>query len=166
MNSQCPKRRHIRLPDFDYSQAGAYCVTICSRNKKCIFGDIVEAEMRLNKLGVLVIACWNELASTYPVVELDYWVLMPNHLHGIVWLQEENFYRKSLSGVIGAFKSISTSRANNVFNRRESLWQRGFFEHIIRDENDLFRIRQYISDNPTQWVVDSENPDFVNTTLL
>ncbi len=159
MNSQYCNRKSARLSGFDYSQAGAYFVTVCSHNKNCIFGRIVDTNMRSNKLGMLVVSAWKELPQRYPFISLDRWVLMPNHFHGIVCLNGDNLNKKSLSEIISAFKAISTSQARKIFNRYSSLWQRGFYEHIIRDDDDLFRVRQYIVDNPVQWAVDSENPD-------
>jgi len=163
MDSQYPKRQSVRLPGFDYAQAGAYFVTVCSYNKKCIFGHITDTHMHLNRLGALVVAAWKELPQMYTFISLDNWVLMPNHFHGIIWLNEKNPDQKSLSKIISAFKSISTSRARKAFDQGGSLWQRSFYEHIIRNQSDLLRIRQYIEDNAAQWAVDRENPDFNRT---
>ena len=154
-----PERKSVRLPGFDYSQAGAYFVTICSYNKKCIFGEIVDARMHLNKRGFIIGDVWKSLESKYTFISLDKWILMPNHIHGIIWLKEENHGRQTLWSVISAFKVISGSAVRKVLAQEKNLWQRSFYEHIIRDESDLLRIRQYISDNPCQWHIDRENPE-------
>lgn len=156
-------RKLLRLEGFDYSQGGAYFVTICAYNKKCIFGHIVDAHMRLNDLGMLVNDVWKQLPKTYLFVSLDNWVIMPNHLHGIIWLKEDCPEKTNLSVIISSFKANSTLQARKGLHQRVNLWQRGFYEHIIRNENDLLRIRQYIEDNPVQWAFDQENPDFVDT---
>jgi putative transposase len=157
--NQLPIRQSIRLQGFDYSQAGAYFVTICSYDRKCIFGNITNCHLQLTEIGSLVIACWKGLAHQYPFISHDTWVLMPNHLHGILWLNNDYSKVKSLGKVVAAFKAMSTSQTRQFVDHKMKLWQRDFFEHIIRDQNDLFRLRQYISDNPTQWTIDVENPD-------
>ncbi len=151
-------RRSIRLPGFDYSQAGAYFVTICSESRRCLFGEISDFRMQPNSLGLLVIDCWTRLANDYPFVSLDMWVLMPNHLHAIIWLASNNPSNKTLSQLIAAFKATSTSCARKALGSQFKLWQRGFFEHIVRNQNDLFRIRDYINTNPISWALDPENP--------
>ena len=155
------KRKSIRLHGFDYSQAGAYFVTICSYEKKCIFGNIVDNQTTLSKTGVFVESFWKQLPNIFSFVSLDNWVIMPNHLHGIVWLGETNHEKQNLSDVVCWFKSRSTLRCIKNFKTKPKLWQRGFYEHIVRDEKDLLRIRQYINDNPVQWAVDSENPEAI-----
>lgn len=153
------RRKLIRIPGFDYSQACTYFVTICSDQKKCIFGHIVGTNMHLNQMGILVASCWKDLSKMYQSVLLDGWVLMPNHLHAIIWLNTNNSEKQRLERLIAAFKARSTSKARRVCDNNINLWQRSFFEHVIRDEDDLMRIRQYIVDNPAQWAVDRENPE-------
>jgi putative transposase len=123
-----------------------------------MFGEIIDFCMDANVVGMLVIACWNRLADDYPFVSLDTFVLMPNHLHGIIWRSSDNPSKKSLSGIVAAFKATSTSHARKTFHPNFKLWQRGFFEHVIWNDNDLFRIREYIAGNPVQWALDPENP--------
>jgi putative transposase len=159
MEINYPTRKQLRLQNFDYSQAGAYFVTICSFNKKCIFGDITGDQAHLNSLGSLVTETWKELTDIYPFVSLDSWVLMPNHFHGVIWLNDDN-PGESLSSIITTFKAVSARRARTVLNRSLYLWQKGFYERIVRNQKDLFRIRQYIKDNPAQWSLDRENPDY------
>jgi putative transposase len=158
MEAKPKTRKSVRLPGFDYSQGGAYFVTICSQNRRCMFGEIADFCMEANAIGMLVTACWNSLSDDYPFVSLDTWVLMPNHLHGIIWLSNDNPSGKTLARIVAAFKAMSTSRVRQALHTNLKLWQRGFFEHIIRDDNDLFRIREYIAVNPIQWALDPENP--------
>ena len=114
--------------------------------------------MEANAVGQLVAGCWLRLCYDYPFMSLDTWVLMPNHLHGIIWLSSDNPSQKPLSQIVAAFKARSTSRLRKAFGPNIKLWQRGFFEHIIRNDDDLFRIREYIDGNPTRWALDPENP--------
>jgi putative transposase len=158
MQKEWPRRRSPRLRGFDYSHAGAYFVTICAHNKRCLFGEIEAFQMKPNSLGEIVTDCWMQFASDYTFVSLDAWTLMPNHMHGIIWLGSENPSHKSLSRIIAAFKAMSTSRARQILDPQIILWQRGFFEHIIRDDSDLYRIREYVDLNAVNWAVDRENP--------
>ena len=143
MEIRATRRKSIRLPGFDYSQAGAYFVTICSEQRRCMFGDISDFRLEANKVGLLVAACWLRLGNDYPFITLDTWVLIPNHLHAIIWLGSDNPSQKPLSQIVAAFKAMSTSHVRKSFSNNIKLWQRGFFEHIIRNYDDLFRIREY-----------------------
>jgi putative transposase len=162
MPTKYTERKILRLQGFDYSQAGAYFVTICAFDKKCIFGNIVDTHMNLNKTGQIITAAWENLPKIYSAISLDHWVIMPNHLHGIIWLEEKHSGKKNLSAILSSFKALSTIKIQKIFGKQFKLWQRSFYEHIIRDEKDLVRIRQYIEDNPAQWQLDKENPDFYN----
>lgn len=184
-------RRSIRLKDYDYSQAGAYYVTINVQNRECLFGEIVNDEMILNEAGMMVIEQWLALLERFPNIELDVYQIMPNHFHGIIVIIEpvgatlvvaqnmdaQNFVdsRNSRAGtrpaptlgdMIGAFKSITTNEyIKGVDNKNwqqfyKRLWQRNYYEHVIRDEKDLNRIRDYIQSNPMNWDEDEENPNF------
>ncbi len=158
-----PRRRSLRLPTFDYSQSGAYFVTICSIKKKCIFGAIIDMEMQLNENGKIVGASWKEIEKHFPTVKLDQFIVMPNHLHGIIILQpacpEVGIKAVSLSTIIGLFKSNSAKRINELRGTTGAgVWQRSFYEHIIRNQESLDEIRQYIANNPYNWPQDPENP--------
>jgi putative transposase len=219
-NPDLHHRRSIRLRSYDYSKAGAYFITICVHNRECLFGDIDGTDMRLNETGKMVAANWDSLTTRFPKVELDAFVVMPNHIHDIIVLTDRNTpsagnplhqnpnYRNtplvgaplvgaptdtcerptdthvigtgattssarattrvapttSLGAVVGAFKSITTVEfVRGVktlgwppFSGR--LWQRNYYEHIIRDEVRLNRIRHYIMENPSHWAEDRENP--------
>jgi len=164
-NLQKHQRRSIRLKDYDYSHEGAYFVTICTQNKVSVFGEGVNCEMRLNEFGNIINECW---------AEIDAFVVMPNHVHGIVTIVDicrgtacraptEQFGRptpSSLPTTIRSFKSAVNKRTNALRNNPgHRLWQRNYYEHVIRNENDLNDIRQYILDNPVKWGMDEENPN-------
>jgi putative transposase len=166
-------RRSIRLQRYNYANPGAYFVTICTQGQKCLFGEVTNGEVRLNESGTVVTNCWQWLPSQYRHVDLDEWVVMPNHFHGIIILSDdgdvcrggsrtaptEAVRRKPLGGLIGAFKTVSTKEINELRGSRGSpLWQRNYYEHVIRNENELNKIREYILSNPLQWALDRENP--------
>lgn len=153
-------RRHSgRLRDFDYRSTGAYFVTLCTAGRSMLFGEIVGDEVHLTQAGHLVEDCWTWVAEHYQYVTLDAWVLMPNHLHGVLAVGETPAPRKPLGRLIGAFKTVSTKRVNELRATPGAVvWQRDYYEHIVRSESDLASIRQYIADNPRQWALDRENP--------
>jgi putative transposase len=163
------RRRSLRLREYDYSQSGAYFVTICTCNKDCLFGHVSAGEMMLNDAGRIVHTAWNELSIRFPGLELDAFTTMPNHIHGILVfvgaglaLPDKEGAASSaptLGDVMRAFKSLSAIRVNRMAKRTGSLWQRNYYEHVIRNENDLDRLRRYIYDNPGQWAEDENNPE-------
>jgi putative transposase len=168
------QRRSIRLRNYDYSQAGYYYVTICTQDRICLFGGVREEHVYLNRLGLLVKRCWRWLPHRYPYVKLDRWVIMPNHLHGIVVIADEDLCRggsrtaptavvprrKALGRLIGAFKTASTKEINKIMNTPGArIWQRSFYDHVMRNETELGLIRQYIFNNPLKWHLDRNNPD-------
>ena len=212
------RRRTIRLKGYDYRQAGAYFVTICTQNQACLFGDVMDGEMQLNDAGGMVERWWFELNGKFSTVETDEFAVMPNHFHGIVVITDtvvgadlvgadlrvgpvgnganpahwgthvgaplrgsggvgvstmETGARPTHQGahagaplpaVIQWFKTMTTNEYIRgvktaswpSFNGR--LWQRNYYEHVIRDDDSLNRIRQYIIDNPLRWAFDRENP--------
>jgi REP element-mobilizing transposase RayT len=167
MNPEVHHRRSIRLRGYDYSRAGAYFVTLCVRDRQPILGTVVEDRVDHTDCGRAVADSWRWLAERYPHVDLDEWIVMPNHLHGIVVIWDAALggsetgptRRKPLGGMVGAFKTVSTQRVNLLRGRLgEPVWQRDFYEHIIRNETELDRIRRYIANNPLQWALDRENP--------
>ena len=165
-------RRSIRLRGFDYSQAGVYFVTIVCQGRACLFGKVADGTMRLSNTGRLVTDAWQWLETQYPYVKLDEFVVMPNHLHGLIMITDDSrrggsrtaptgatSKRKPLGRLIGAFKTVSTKQVNRLHGRSGSpLWQRNYFEHVVRNEESLTKIRQYIRDNPLRWEFDKENP--------
>ncbi|MEK7747595.1 MAG: transposase [Nitrospirota bacterium] len=174
VKAQNMRHRHsIRLRGYDYTQAGAYFVTICTQDRKCLLGDIMNEEMQLNDAGRIMANTWAWLATQYAYVELDAWIVMPNHLHGIIVILNDDgrggsrtapttqpVTRKPLGQLIGAFKTVSTKRINELSGSSGiPIWQRNYYEHIIRDEKSLQQIREYIINNPLQWELDQENPN-------
>lgn len=174
------KNRHsIRLKNYDYSQSGLYYVTICTENRSCIFGDIVGATrgspayMKLNEIGKIVENIWKSLPDHHPV-ELDTFQIMPNHIHFIIQIIDTGGSRQNVLGgsrpaptitlgtIIGLFKSECTKQINIVGATRGSpkihVWQRNYYEHIIRNENDLNKIHEYIGNNLLMWDRDRNNP--------
>jgi REP element-mobilizing transposase RayT len=176
------KRRSIRLQSYDYSRAGAYYITVCTRNRECLFGNVVNGQMQLNEAGRILQPVWEGLPQFYEGIELDAVVVMPNHLHGIVIIcaavgaihesplrpeppesvRVADRRRMLLSKVVGRFKMVSAKQVNDLRQTSgKALWQRNYYEHIVRDEESLNRIRQYIADNPAQWEFDRENPALI-----
>ena len=154
-------RQSIRLKGFDYRQPGAYFVSICVDDRECLFGQVMGNSMQVNEAGSIVRSIWESLPSRFSAVALDAFVVMPNHVHGIVILREGSTTPPgpSLGGVIRVFKSISAIQVNRLLQREgRPLWQRNYYERVVRDVGSLSRIQQYIQDNPARWDVDPENP--------
>lgn len=159
-----PNRKPNRLKTFDYSQTGYYFVTICTQDRVCCFGDIINGEMILNKVGMVVEQQWLWLKQNFPYVKLDVFQIMPNHFHGILIIEPvgnglDRSLQKQLplSNIIGAFKTTSSK----LIHQSEFLnfsWQKSFYDHVIRKDKSLDKIREYIKNNPKQWELDEENP--------
>jgi len=192
-NSDIHHRRSIRLKGYDYSQAGAYFVTICAQSRECLFGDVIESEMRVNNAGRMIRKWWNESAMKFNNIELDESVIMPNHFHGIINIvgavlcgrPEMNEQTKigqpnntrqphnigqprrvapTVGNIVEWFKTMTTNeyirnvRHDNWPPFSGKLWQRNYYEHIIRNEDELNRTKEYIVNNPARWAEDEENP--------
>jgi len=172
-------RRSIRLRDYDYAHGGAYFVTICTNEQRCLFGDIHEGEMRLNAPGTMVANALEQLNQRFPEVKIDAYTVMPNHIHGIIWLVGAPLVGALdpaigsttrvvtiLGAVVGAFKSITIDEYIHGVKMLEwvpfsgRLWQRNYYEHVIRNEKSLNAIREYIQENPLRWADDPDNPDY------
>ena len=163
-------RRSIRLQDYDYSQSGAYFVTICTQNRDCLFGDIVDEEIRLNRIGIMVKNICEWLPQQYPYVTVEEFIVMPNHFHGIVFITDDfvdgsrmeggsrtapTVKRKPVGRLVGAFKTVTTKRFNEMrCTTGVKLWQRNYYEHVIRNEDDYRDIAEYIQANPLNWMND------------
>ncbi|MDJ0799560.1 MAG: transposase [Calothrix sp. MO_167.B12] len=163
-------RSSIRLPGYDYTQPGAYFVTICTYKKQYWFGDVVDGEMWCNQLGKIVYTFWQGLPRRFPHIQLDEFVVMPNHVHGILIITDEGKCKQlslttqeqfskpvpgSIPTVIRSFKSSVTKRINLMRRTKEPpVWQRNYFESITRIEMNLDGVRQYIGNNPRQWAED------------
>ncbi len=188
-NRDIHHRRSIRLKWFDYSREGAYFVTVDVLNHQHLFGEVIDRTMHLNECGKIADECWRSIPEHFPNAELDEFVIMPDHIHGIVVivgksvgarhavplqnncindgeftnnavplrndkLRREQFgkpTRGSLPTIIRSFKSVVSKQINEIWDEpRSHVWQRNYYEHIIRDDNELNRIRQYIMDNPAK----------------
>lgn len=188
-------RRSIRQRDYDYTQSGAYFVTLCTHERLPLFGAVVSGEMVCNVWGQIVQACWDEIPAHYPMVELDAFVVMPNHVHGIIVITGDsvvthsvgaqyiaplpptqpsapaptqpsqspkrgmtpnNVTPNSLGSIVRTFKAAVTRQINRLPDAPDHpLWQRNYYEHIIRNEAALNQIRAYIVSNPAKWAEDS-----------
>ncbi len=200
-------RRSIRLRGYDYTQAGAYFVTIVTQQRLCLFGDIVDGAMHLNAAGRMVQTIWNDIPAHYPGVDIDVFIVMPNHIHGIIVLTGDppngpprgvaptashgdasdpggdshppdwpvgagpracppggNATILSLPDVVHRYKTLTTKlytdgvKCQGWIPYSKRVWQRNYYEHIIRDEASLQCIRDYIATNPDRWDEDNENP--------
>lgn len=172
-------RQSPRLSGYDYSQDGGYFVTICTQNRACLFGEVLDGQMRVNGFGQVVEEEWLQTAVLRPMVQLDAFVVMPNHIHGIIFIEgdvvgtrravslqrayrPEGFSRPisgSLSTIIRSFKSAVTKRINLMHGTPGALiWQGRFHDHIVRHDKALNAIREYILFNPERWDLDDENP--------
>ena len=223
------RRRSLRLKGYDYTGAGAYFVTIVTQSRSCLFGEILGEEMRLNEAGEMIRTVWEALPRRFPGIEIEGFVVMPNHLHGIIAIHQpvgaglvpaqdtngqsteptdvgaglvpaqdtddhttkrvttrfaptnqnpdcgvENAptvpnrattrVAPTLGDIIGAYKSLTTVEYVRGVKTMEwtpfhgRLWQRNYYEHIVRHEDSLRHLQQYILDNPDRWAFDRENP--------
>ncbi|MDE0085308.1 MAG: transposase, partial [Candidatus Poribacteria bacterium] len=162
-----PRRRAMRLQGYDYSQSGAYFVTICVQHRKCIFGTIIDGQIHLNEIGDIVVKWWNRIPQHFPSIEIGEYVIMPNHIHGIIAWNVDVGARSprpkdkpSLGKIVAYFKYQSTKFINQHHNTPgKRIWQRNYHDHVIRDDNDLQRLREYIQNNPKKWELDQLHPD-------
>ncbi|MEB3206882.1 MAG: transposase [Vampirovibrionales bacterium] len=179
-----PQRKPLRLPGYNYAQNGAYFITICTKNRACLFGDVTHGEMVLNDAGHIIETEWPRTSVLRNDVMLDEFIIMPNHVHMIVLLSvggdciapstittnpnpdgtmQSSPTTSNISYIIRGFKS-ATTKTINLHDQTSGtpVWQRGYHDHIIRNEADLNRIRQYIVNNPLQWHLDENNPEKVS----
>ena len=170
----------IRLQNWDYGWNGLYFVTICTKNRKCFFGDIVDGKMNLSRIGIIADILWYEIKNHAQNIELDEFTVMPNHIHEILILNGnvetrhalslqsqsqsqntigqkrfQNQGKNTVSSIIGGYKSAVTKHAHRL--GFEFAWQRNYWEHIIRNKTEYNRITQYIIDNPVIWKNDKLN---------
>jgi putative transposase len=179
-----PHRRSIRLKGYDYAQPGTYFVTIVTQGRRHLFGEVADGKILLNDAGQMVNDVWMDLPKHYPGVELDAFVIMPNHIHGIIILvgagpracpdtgqpqkmgQPQGVARTlGLPDIVHRFKTMTTKLYAEGVKQLGwqsfpgHLWQRNYYEHIIRNDDSLDRIREYIAANPLRWHLDRENPE-------
>jgi len=188
-----PNRQSIRLEGYDYSQAGAYFITICTQNRLHLFGRIVDGEMVLNGAGNMVFDQWMGLSQRFHAIELHEFIVMPNHIHGIIEITDTTHVGVGLvptlngetaerainhrattrvaptittiGDIVGAYKSLTTNayidgvKQSGWQRYNKKIWQRNYWEHIVRDEQEYHRIAQYIIANPLKWEMDKLNHD-------
>ncbi len=184
-------RRSLRLSGYDYAGQGAYFVTICAYGRRCSLGEVAGGQVALSKCGSLVAECWHALPEHF-TVGLDAFVVMPNHIHGILFITDRSEPRGgqsiragipvkpelsanalplrswrgaragSLAAIVQNFKSVSTRKINELQGVHAKFWQRNYYERVIRDDDELNAVRQYVLDNPQQW--DSDEDNLASTT--
>ena len=145
-----PQRRRLRLAGYDYAQAGIYFVTICTRGHLCLLGEVRDGAMLRSAAGETVARYWEAIPDHFPEVETDSFVVMPNHVHGVLLFgdhPERAGHARPLQVVVGSFKSA-------VSRRLGAMWQRSYWERVVRGEDELDEIRAYIEDNPPRWPAD------------
>ena len=179
-----------RLQNWDYSSAGAYFLTVCTKDRECMFGDVVDGKMGLNEFGKFAHKCWEQIEKLHDFIILDEFVIMPNHVHGILFIEHPmsavetrqwrvsttvhvsttdggtsnignvskfgQLPKKSIASVINHYKGFITKRLRETTDFYAS-WQSNYYDHIIRNEQELNRIRQYIIENPFRWDTDRNN---------
>ena len=180
------RRKQIRLRGYDYRNAGAYFVTICTHQRQCTLGQVRNGVMRLSDWGQLVVKIWRAMPDHFPYIILDVFQCMPNHIHFIIWIvsddapnvlptdphanvgqrhafalhdqqPERGAKSKSLGAIVGAFKSAVTREINDLRGEKfPPVWQGRFHDRIIRNERELAAIRQYIRNNPANWTADQD----------
>jgi len=164
------ERKKNRLQNYDYSRPGWYFVTICTKNRVEYFGKIQDNEMHFNTCGKIAQKCWFDLPNHYRNIHLDKWVIMPNHMHGIVVIDDFSddvvgaglkpsptapiHKQHSLSEIMRGFKTFSSRKINEFYPKLGFCWQRSFYDHIIRNDHSLESIRAYIKNNPLKWELD------------
>ncbi len=173
-------RHSIRLKGYDYTSEGAYFITIVTQGCECLFGEIVDGKMILNETGKMILKWWHKLPNKLPNVTLGAFVIMPNHFHGIIFITDERrgeglsprnnpnklggetppLRKPTLGQIVGYFKYQSTKEMNMIENTGTiaKLWQRNYYEHIVRNEKELQQKTDYILCNPFHWTDDEENP--------
>jgi len=168
-----PGHHSIRLKGHDYARGGFYFVTICAHEKKCVFGRILALEMKLSPLGQIARECWMGIPEHFPRVRLHGFVLMPNHLHGILEIgcqmgrssaaplrgTQPRVVAGSRGAVVRSFKAAVAKRANRELRWDGEVWQRNYFERALRDGKEHADARRYIQENTLKWESDLENPE-------
>lgn len=175
-------RKSIRLKGYDYSQPGHYFITICTHHRAHLFGDVRDGQMVLSAMGAVADACWRAVPEHYPNVRVDAYVIMPNHVHGVLEIMDvgaQDFVNvgaqdfvpprsdgkthkfgkiipRSVATIVRGFKTGVTKWARENTDVHVA-WQRNYYEHIVRDDEALNRIRQYIRNNPARWPQDDLN---------
>jgi REP element-mobilizing transposase RayT len=165
-------RRSIRLKGYDYSQPGAYFVTLCVRKGECTLGDVSNGEVVLSDLGQIAHGFWARVPTHFPNVSIDTFVVMPNHVHAIVVIHDPDrgegggrdavtspLRRPTLGQIVAYYKYQTTKQINQIRDTPGMpFWQRNYYEHIVRNDRALTAIRIYIAQNPHRWELDRDHP--------
>lgn len=179
-NPEKHRGRSVRLKEYDYSQPGEYFVTICSWLRSFIFGEVINGKMELNEYGMVLEQEWLNINNGRHNVDLDQFVVMPNHVHGIVVINRRGeggtpknnikyslqkggetlpLHKQTLGEIVAYFKNVTTRQINIIRSTPETpVWQRNYFEHSIRNETEMNKIWEYIRSNPVRWAFDKDNP--------
>ena len=173
-----PNRKPNRLQYYHYSKPGYYLATICAQNRIYYFGQVEEAQMRLSDIGQIATHCWRAIPEHFHNATLDEFVVMPNHIHGIIVIKGNNSslhddgddvgnndrcsFRNArnmqlLPKIISQYKSSVTRTIRKQWNNHRFGWQKSFYERVIRNDEDLYRVRAYIQNNPLNWELDKNN---------
>ena len=165
VGSRIHRRKTMRLQEYDSSQAGGYFITICTHEKECLFGEVVDGEVQLNEIGRIVKSEWLKTEEIRDNVSTDEFVIMPNHVHGILFIDEpaERFGQPTsnlIPTINRSFKAAIIKQINELRNTPVvPVWQRSFYDRIVRNDDELNKIREYILNNPLKWQLDTENPE-------
>jgi len=149
-------RKSLRLKNYDYSRCGLYFITICTHHRVKYFGEILENQFMPNRAGMMIKNRWCDMADRFDGLILDEYVVMPNHFHAILKIEAKML----LGDIVGVFKSVTTNdyikgvHDDDWFGFEKKLWQRNYYEHIIRDEKSYLTLSQYIQNNPSKWQED------------
>ena len=163
-----PQRKSSRLKEYDYSNSAYYFITICIHDKEYYFGNVHKEKMILNQYGIIAEECWKDLPSHYSNCELDYYVIMPNHVHGILVIDNYNYDKATLpqskihgiTEIIRGYKTFSSKIINLLPDQEKAFrWQKSYYDRIIRNEKELHQIRKYIEQNPLRWDIEKNTPD-------
>lgn len=161
LGTQLPQRKRLRLQTHDYSVSGFYFITICTQAKTQWLGDVVNNEICLSPAGKVVQSIWESLPQRFSGLGLDSFVVMPNHMHGIILLTEhlqynkpESVFKPTLSKIVSAYKSIATHLIRQTTSIPDFCWQKSYHDVIMRNEQILYRTRNYIAKNPERWIAD------------
>ncbi len=158
-------RKRTRHPSHNYSLAGYYFITICTKYHQQIFGDVHHSKVELNAIGKVIESKLTDTNKIYEDIKIDdYYIIMPNHIHFILILEEtfgedDDRAKMSVSKIVQQFKSVCTKEVRSKLNKDINLWQRSFYDRVIRNEKELYNIRRYIETNPAKWEIEKSIPE-------
>jgi len=146
-NPDIHHRKSIRIKEYDYSQEGIYFITICCKNRGNIFGNVKGTKVELNQFGQILYKELINLNTRYNNSNILKYIVMPDHIHFVIELKSNNI--KTIGDIIKTYKSITNKKINKIISME--VWQRNYYEHIVRNEKELYNIYQYIENNPINW---------------